>query len=99
VLRHLREKGVRSADIPIWPLQLAGLLRLIAGGDINTTVAKEVFAEMWASGKDAATIVDVKSLRQVSDETAIASVVEEVIASETKAVADYRAGNKRLASR
>jgi aspartyl-tRNA(Asn)/glutamyl-tRNA(Gln) amidotransferase subunit B len=95
VLRYLREKGVRAADIPIWPLQLAGLLRLLAGGDINATTAKDVFAEMWASGKDAATIVDEKGLRQMSDRSAIASVVDEVIASETKAVADYRAGNKR----
>jgi aspartyl-tRNA(Asn)/glutamyl-tRNA(Gln) amidotransferase subunit B len=34
-------------------------------------------------------------MRQVSDESAIAAVVDDVIASETKAVADYRAGNKR----
>jgi aspartyl-tRNA(Asn)/glutamyl-tRNA(Gln) amidotransferase subunit B len=95
VLRNLRENGVRSSDIPVWPLQLAGLIRLVAGGDINATTAKDVFAEMWASGKDAATIVDEKGLRQVSDTSAIAKVVDEVIAAETKAVADYRAGNKR----
>jgi aspartyl-tRNA(Asn)/glutamyl-tRNA(Gln) amidotransferase subunit B len=95
VLRFLREKGLGSADIPVWPLQLASLLRLVAEGTINTTVAKDVFAEMWASGKDAATIVDEKGLRQMSDESEIAKVVDEVIASETKAVADYRAGNTR----
>jgi aspartyl-tRNA(Asn)/glutamyl-tRNA(Gln) amidotransferase subunit B len=95
VLRFLREKGLRSSEIPIWPLQLAGLVRLVTSREITGTVAKEVFAEMWGSGKDAATIVDEKGLRQVSDESAIAAVVDEVIASETKAVADYRAGNKR----
>jgi aspartyl-tRNA(Asn)/glutamyl-tRNA(Gln) amidotransferase subunit B len=95
VLRFLREKGVRPADIPIWPLQLAGLLGLVAGGGINATTAKDVFAEMWASGKDAATIVDEKGLRQMSDESEVAKVVDEVIASETKAVADYRGGNKK----
>ena len=95
VLRFLREKGIRSSDIPIWPLQLAGLVRLVTSREITTTVAKEVFAEMWGSGKDAATIVDARGLRQVSDESAIASVVAEVIAAETKAVADYKAGNKR----
>jgi aspartyl-tRNA(Asn)/glutamyl-tRNA(Gln) amidotransferase subunit B len=95
VLRFLREKGVRASDIPIWPLQLAGLVRLVASREVTTTVAKEVFAEMWGSGKDAATIVDEKGLRQVSDESAIAPVVDEVIATETKAVADYKGGNQR----
>ena len=95
VLRFVREKGVRVGDIPIWPLQLAGLLRLIAEGAISTTGAKDVFADMWASGKDAATIIDEKGLRQVSDESAIAAAIDLVIAAETKAVADYRAGNTK----
>ena len=94
-LRYVREKGVRPADIPIWPLQLAALLRLTGEGAINSTTAKDVFAEMWASGKDAATIIDEKGLRQVSDESAITAAIDEVMGSETKAVADYRAGNKR----
>jgi aspartyl-tRNA(Asn)/glutamyl-tRNA(Gln) amidotransferase subunit B len=95
VLRFVREKGIRIGEVPIWPLQLAALLRLIAEGTISTTAAKDVFAEMWASGKDAATIIDEKGLRQVSDEAAIGSAIDEVMAAETKAVADYRAGNKR----
>jgi aspartyl-tRNA(Asn)/glutamyl-tRNA(Gln) amidotransferase subunit B len=95
VLRYVREKGVRASDIPIWPLQFAALVRLIAEGAISTTAAKDVFAEMWASGKDAATVIDEKGLRQVSDEAQVGAAVDEVIAAETKAVADYRAGNKR----
>jgi aspartyl-tRNA(Asn)/glutamyl-tRNA(Gln) amidotransferase subunit B len=95
ILRFIREKGVRASDIPIWPLQLASLLRLIAEGAISTTAAKDVFAQMWASGKDAATIIDEKGLRQVSDEAAIGAAIDEVVAAETKAVADYRAGNAR----
>jgi aspartyl-tRNA(Asn)/glutamyl-tRNA(Gln) amidotransferase subunit B len=95
VLRSLKEKGLRSSEIAIWPLQLAGLIRLIANGDINTTTAKAVFADMWGGGDDAATIVDRKGLRQVSDASALAAIVDEVIASEARAVADYRAGNTR----
>jgi len=95
LLGMLREKGLRPSEIAIWPLQLAGLLRLIADGAINTTVARDVFAGMWGSGKDAATIVDEKGLRQVSDESELGRIVDEVLAAETKAVADYRAGNTR----
>ncbi|MBM4435147.1 MAG: Asp-tRNA(Asn)/Glu-tRNA(Gln) amidotransferase subunit GatB [Chloroflexi bacterium] len=95
VLRSLREKGLRSSEIPIRPLQLAGLVRLVTSREITTRVAKEVFAEMWASGADAAAIVEARGLRQVSDEGEIARVVDDVIATETKAVADYRGGNKR----
>ena len=96
VLRLVREKAIRTSDIPIWPLQLGALIRLIGEGAVSTTAAKDVFAQMWASGKDAATIIDEKGLRQVSDESAIGSAIDEVMASETKAVADYRAGNTRV---
>ncbi len=95
VLRKLRETATRPTDIPVWPLQMAGLLRMVAAREVNTTVAKSVFDEMWASGKDAATIVDERGLRQESDEAALGAVVDAVIAAETKAVADYRGGNTR----
>ena len=95
VLGALREKGLRAADIPIWALQLAGLIRLIADGAISTTIARDVLGDMWASGRDAATIIDERGLRQVSDVAPIAAAVDEVIAAEAKAVADYRAGNVR----
>ena len=95
MLRKLRETSTRPSEIPVWPLQMAGLIRLVTSHQINSTVAKDVFNEMWASGKDAATIVDEKGLRQESDEAALGTVIDAVLAAETKAVADYRSGKTR----
>ncbi|MDE3113666.1 MAG: Asp-tRNA(Asn)/Glu-tRNA(Gln) amidotransferase subunit GatB [Chloroflexota bacterium] len=94
-LRFLRERSVRAAEIPFTAAQLAELVGLIVKREISATIAKDVFAEMWASRKGPAAIVTEKGLRQVSDEAAIASVVDDVISAQAKAVADYRGGNKR----
>ncbi len=94
-LRFLRDRSVRAAEIPFSAAQLAQLVRLITTREISATIAKDVFTEMWASRKDPATIVEEKGLRQVSDEAALGAVVDEVLAAQAKAVADYRGGNKR----
>jgi aspartyl-tRNA(Asn)/glutamyl-tRNA(Gln) amidotransferase subunit B len=95
LLRRLNEQGMRPAGAPVAPERLGALVQLVASGTISGTTAKDVFAEMWSTGRDAAAIVEEKGLRQVSDESAIASAVDEVLATETKAVGDYKAGNTR----
>jgi len=84
-----------GGDLRIRPEQLAQLVKLVSSGGLSSTAAKDVFNEMWVTGGDPSAIVDEKGLRQMSDESVIASVIDEVLASETKAVADYNAGNKR----
>jgi aspartyl-tRNA(Asn)/glutamyl-tRNA(Gln) amidotransferase subunit B len=95
LLRRLNEKGLRPADAPIAPDGLAALVRLVGAGEISGTTAKGVFAEMWATGQEPSAIVEAKGLRQVSDESAIATAVDEVLATETKAVGAYKAGNTK----
>ncbi|MDE3101716.1 MAG: Asp-tRNA(Asn)/Glu-tRNA(Gln) amidotransferase subunit GatB [Chloroflexota bacterium] len=94
-LRLLRERSVRAAEIPFTAAQLAQLVGLITTREISATIAKDVFAEMWASRTDPAAIVEEKGLRQVSDEGALGAVVDQVLAAQAKAATDYRGGNKR----
>ncbi|OGO72302.1 MAG: glutaminyl-tRNA synthase (glutamine-hydrolyzing) subunit B [Chloroflexi bacterium RIFCSPLOWO2_12_FULL_71_12] len=95
LLRRLREKGLRPTAIPIGPEHVVALVRLVASGTVSGTTAKDVFAEMWATGKKPEAIVAEKGLQQVSDESAIAAAVDEVIAADPKAVADHRAGKAK----
>lgn len=95
-LRLMREHSVRAADLPFTSAQLAQLVTLVTTGQINTTVAKDVYAEMWAGRRDPAAIVDERGLRQISDESAIAGVVDEVLAAEPKMVESYRGGRKQV---
>jgi aspartyl-tRNA(Asn)/glutamyl-tRNA(Gln) amidotransferase subunit B len=72
--------------------ELADLLRRVAAGELSGTNAKEVFAAHAASGDPVAEIVEAKGFRQISDEGALGAVVDEVIAANPGAVADFHAG-------
>ena len=81
------------SDCPIPPEALDELVRLIDSGKINGKQGKEVFAEMFATGKAAAIIVKERSLEQLSDTGAIEVFCDEVIAANPKPAADFREGN------
>lgn len=80
------------ADCPISAHSLDELVNLIDEGKINSKQGKEVFAEMFATGKAAGVIVKEKGLEQVSDTGAIEALCDQAIAASAKAVAEYKAG-------
>ena len=81
------------ADCPIPPTALDELVNLIDSGRISGKQAKEVFAEMFTSGRSAAVIVKEKGIEQLSDAAAIEALCDRVIADNPKPAADFRAGN------
>jgi aspartyl-tRNA(Asn)/glutamyl-tRNA(Gln) amidotransferase subunit B len=95
VLRYVKNDGGSVARTKLRPQHVGALVRLVKSGELSTTAAKDVFAEVWSSGAEPAAVVKTKGLGQVSDETAIATAVDAVLADSPKAVADYRAGNQR----
>ena len=78
------------------PALTEALIDLIADSTISGRLAKEVFAEMIATGADPAAIVEAKGLRQVTDTRAIEAAVDEVLAAHVDKVAEYRAGRDKL---
>lgn len=95
VSKHLNTANQEIDECPVTPVHLASLIGLIEKGTISNKIAKKVFEEMWASGKDAETIVKEKGLLQISDEGAIVAVVDAVIAANPQSVADFKAGKDR----
>ncbi len=93
--RQLNVSGIDITACKIKPQQLAELIKLIDQGTISGKIAKVVFEEMFESGKDSAVIVKEKGLVQISDEGAIASVVDEIIAVNPKSVEDFKAGKDK----
>jgi len=89
---RLKEGGAELAEAKVKPVQMAGLIDLVEKGMITPKSAKEVFEEMFATGQDAEVIVKEKGLAQLSDEGAILTVVEQVIADNPKAATDFKAG-------
>jgi aspartyl-tRNA(Asn)/glutamyl-tRNA(Gln) amidotransferase subunit B len=95
VLRYVKNDGGSIARTKIRPEHIGSLVKLVKSGALSFSSAKDVFAEVIASGKEPEAIVQAKGLAQVSDEAAIAAAVDAVLAENPKAVADYKAGNQR----
>lgn len=92
----LNRLGVGIGASSVSAEQLGALIDLIADGTISGRLAKDVFAEMVASGADPAEIVERKGLRQVTDEGAIAAAIDAVLAAQPEKLAEYRAGRDKL---
>lgn len=88
------EKSLEES--PISATQLGGLIALISDETISGKIAKDVFADMFTSGKDASAIVEEKGLKQVTDTGAIESIIDDVIAENPDNVAAYRGGKDKL---
>ncbi|MGE0748691.1 MAG: Asp-tRNA(Asn)/Glu-tRNA(Gln) amidotransferase subunit GatB [Rhodospirillales bacterium] len=93
---RLNEARVEIAASPVSAAQLGGLLDLIKDGTISGRIAKDVFALMFETGKDAAAIVAEKGLKQVTDTGAIEAEIDKVLAANPDKVADYRGGKDKL---
>lgn len=91
----LNAESMEIEDSKITPKKLASLLELIKSGKISGKIAKNVFEEMFANGKDPEVIVEEKGLEQISDAGALETIVKKIIAENPKSVEDYKAGNKR----
>jgi aspartyl-tRNA(Asn)/glutamyl-tRNA(Gln) amidotransferase subunit B len=81
---------------PVSAASLGKLIDLLSDNTINGRIAKEVFEAMVDTGKDAATIVEEKGLRQVTDTGAIDAAVDKVLAANADKVAEYKSGKDKL---
>ncbi|RKO66984.1 Asp-tRNA(Asn)/Glu-tRNA(Gln) amidotransferase subunit GatB [Desulfofundulus salinus] len=93
--RLLNAHNIDITRCKVSPRQLTDMLKLMDKGTISGKIAKTVFEEMFATGKDPEQIVQEKGLVQITDEGAIAAVVEEVLAGNAKVVEDYLKGKDR----
>ncbi len=96
LLGILNKNETTLAASPVSAQQLSGLIGLIADDTISGKIAKDVFVEMYKSGKDASVIVEEKGLKQVTDTGAIDAIIDEVIAENEGQVAAYRGGKDKL---
>lgn len=93
---NLNRTGKSLGSSPVSAGELGALIDLIKDGTISNRIAKEVFEEMFDTGKSAENIVEEKGLKQVSDTGAIDTAIDEVIAANPDKLEEYRGGKDKL---
>jgi len=79
------------------PESYSELSDMVAKNELSSTAAKEVFQELLTSEKTPREIAEAKNLLQVSDESAILAIVDEVLAdpASAKSIEDIKAGQDK----
>lgn len=96
ILRLLKEDNRDVRDCPVSPKGLARVMGMVKSGEISGKIAKEVFEEMYRTGKPAEEIVKSKGLTQISGEAELAAIVDGIIAANPENVERYRSGKTAL---
>ncbi len=94
-MRLLKENEMDAQDLKFSPKNLAELIELTEAGTINSTVAKEVFEEIFYHDVDPKQYVEEKGLKTVNDEGALRTTIEQIIADNPQSVADYHNGKEK----
>ena len=96
LMRIMNENKVDIRNVGIPTESLASLIQFLQEGSISGKIAKTVFEEMVQSGKDPATIIEVRGLKQVSDEGALRGLLETLLNNNPNQVEQYRAGKTQI---
>ena len=72
------------------------MIDLISDGTISGRIAKDVFGEMFDSGKSASSIVEQKGLRQISDSGALTVLIDAVLSENQDKVSEFKEGKDKL---
>lgn len=92
---YLNAENKEIDQSPVAPKMLAKLLKLITDGTISGKMAKDVFKQMYETQADPEKIVAEKGLKQLVSEQELEPFIQEVLAKNKKAVAEYKAGKKQ----
>jgi len=95
LLGRLNAENQSITESKVSPAQLRDLVKLIDAGTISGKIAKEVFDDMFQTGRDAEVIVEEKGLTQVSDTAELKAICQSVIDKSEKIVQDYLGGKEK----
>ena len=96
VMRMLRERSVTASRLRLRPEHLAGIIGMVEGKLITTNTGKELLEKVEESGRAPADIVAAEGLSQVSDDSRLRSLAEEVVAESPDQLKAYRNGKTSL---
>jgi aspartyl-tRNA(Asn)/glutamyl-tRNA(Gln) amidotransferase subunit B len=96
LFRLMNEAKLNIDAIQVTPAALVALIGLVEKQTINNNTAKDVLAEMFATGGAPAQVVESKGLAQISDDAAITAVIHQILDDNPEQLARYLAGEEKL---
>ncbi|WP_253253691.1 Asp-tRNA(Asn)/Glu-tRNA(Gln) amidotransferase subunit GatB [Acidithiobacillus marinus] len=96
LLGALNKAGIEIQECPVPADKLRLLVQRIEDKTISGKIAKDIFEEIFHQGGEVDAIIDSRGLRQITDVTAIAVMVDAIISANPQQVAGYRAGKDKL---
>jgi aspartyl-tRNA(Asn)/glutamyl-tRNA(Gln) amidotransferase subunit B len=96
LLRELNNSGTEADASSVTPERLVDLLALVDQGVISLKIAREIFPDVYASGKAPTQIVQEKGLTQVSDEKALVTIIDEVLTNNPAQVGQFKEGKSQV---
>jgi len=94
--RELNNSGTDASASPVSPERLVSLLQMVEKDTVSLKVAREIFPEVYSSGKAPEQIVQEKGLIQVSDEGALDKIIDEVLAKNPTQVVQFKEGKQQV---
>ncbi len=96
LVREMKTSGVEIISSPVSTDSLAQMIKMIDAGTISGKMAKDMLVEMYRTGRAVEDVVREMGGSQMSDDSEIRALVEQVISANPKQLEQYRAGKTGL---
>ena len=92
----LNRENISITESPVTASMLGELVTRIDDNTISGKIAKEVFEAIWNGEGNADEIIEKRGLKQISDDSAIEPIIDEILANNMNQVEQYKGGNTKL---
>jgi aspartyl-tRNA(Asn)/glutamyl-tRNA(Gln) amidotransferase subunit B len=92
----LNKENIEIDAAPVTAEMLATVIQRISDKTISGKIAKDVFEAMWNGEGSCDEVIEKKGLKQITDNSAIEAMIDEVIANNPNQLAQYQAGKQQL---
>ena len=93
---ELNNENINIKDSKVSSKKLGQLISRIEDGTISGKIAKEIFEKIWSTGEEVDFVIKEEGLEQVTDDSEIESMIDEVIKNNPEQLEQYRSGKDRL---
>ncbi len=88
------EKGIALSESKLVPLSMGTTVAFLSENKISSRVAKDVLAKSFETGQVPEDIINSEGLGQISDESGLESIIQDIIDNNSKVCYDYKQGKE-----